>query len=1095
MAVWRMWGPGAGDGGGGGGSAAAGTGGAAAGSATAESANEKARLHLSERLAAAAAEAASVQSGYENTAAFAAGGGGELPASLPYTATAAARPFSAVGYRQSVPSIGLSSQSSSATATPLYSPEDWSRHLPPVATPSLSFATPPSASAASSPSAQRLAEFHFAGAGSGGAVSGAGGGSQGQWQPHSSASPLFAQPYLPSSSTSSPFLPSPAAPRGSLLPSSHSSHSSPYSASPSLLSPSSSSVSRDEDIWAMEVAKINRQAARQQYAAQHQQQQHSSTPDPFVGSSVPAAGLSASSSSLSAAAVPAVPLGPPISRASSAQSKLLSLLSRSEDEALKRQQQYFRQPPRRYQPQQPPLHVEQSMPHQQSPAPLARQLSPQQQYQQRRGSESVVQYGSTGSEQPAASMFAAPRRVSPSAVFDAPPPSQSRSSSTPQTQAQAQTQTGSGLMAVAGGIESGKFAYGKKPVTARSPSPRSISASQPFQPRESYSGLASFPSYAYSPPHPMEQQRPHSYSSMADPLAMQQLQRTTLLTAPLEPPPSLSGLRSAPLSPTSAEVAAAANAYLMSETEQSTAEHSALSSFLTRGPQPQQHAAAAHSFDWPLSQQQQQQLLAVEQRLYPAYGMSQVQSVAVHHILADQAEQSQQQQQQRREQQGPQFPSSGQPMPATAPVSVAQPRLSQQLGRHSPVPSLLPSHFNPPVNPLAPPASVFSASSASSTPSASSLSPFAALQVLAASGVIQPASQPLTGYEAAAPATAGLGGQAATDPVIGSMFTDAQLQHLLLLQQQHLQQQHQQQQRQQQPAAPSVELPFFTQSRPPWLLGQSFNQSDFSPEPTAFRHRSFIAVGGMASEAEARVKEEEDDAEMERLLAQQMQQQQQQQQLQQRQHQPQVQLQSAAKLEPHSHPVYQLAGSSASEEQRQQQEQRYYVPAPSPTLGVPSDLSLLPPVFSSSAPDAPRFSSSSASSEPTAQLEGELGAVGYAGTADDVARRQSFQSSGLGGSIPTFSSTPSDQRLPPQPSSVFSSQTNPLVPSSASSPSNVGPSTKRRAAGAVSSAELWVCPFNCNKVNAHPALLLTSLASRPCNVTMTLTALSRVLVR
>ena len=1033
MAARRMWSAGAGAGGSG-----AGGGGASSSSETAEdvaAANEKALLHLSEQQAAAAA-AHSLFGRMPGVAAGAGSGGGSSGAPPVTPATA---PFSALGYRQS---IAYSLSSTPAAATPLYSPEEWSRHLPTLSTHSLSFSTPPGVPSASSPSAQALADFHFTGSGSGGVAGTAAGGAgqAGQWQPQPSAAPPYALPLAPSSSTSPAFVLSPAAPRGA-LPHPHSSQSSPYSASPSMLSPSSSSVSRDEDIWAMEVANINRQAAMQLYVKQQQQQQQlqeqerAATTSPFLDPSV-----SAATSSFPTAS----PLGPPSSRASSAQSKLLSLLSRTEDEALKRQQQQYQQA-RHYQQQQQKQHSpgQQQMeqpPHQQSSAAPSQPM-PSQHYQPRRGSDRVGQYSE--SEQQVGSMrVAAGRRPIPSSMalqFDAPPPPQTRSSSTPQP--------GRGEMSAGGSTpaaEPAVLSYAKKPLTARSPSPRSISASQPFQPRESFSGFSSFPPLAF-PTQPIEQQQQqtsHLYTAHDELLLQQQQQQQQQSTLP----------PSAPLSPTPAEVAAAASRYLISETEPSTAEHSPLSSFMSSARQQlqqQQHQqqAAAHSFDWPPSQLQQP--VAIEQTGYPSHGLSQVQSVTVHHILADQAEQ------QHREPPLP-FPSAVQPLLATA---AGQPLPPHSVSRRSPSPHatlLSPSQlvlphapYSPSINPLAPPHSIFSvtsASSAASSASSSSLLPFGAMQELSAAGVAPP-SQPQPTFDAAVLPIGG-GGQSSSETAVGSFYRD------MALHQQH-------QQQLQHSSVASAELPFISPSRLPWLSAAPFGQSDLSSELSALRHRSFIAVG-LASEAEARVKAEEDDAEMERMMSQQMQQQQQ-------QEQPsQVQSQTTVKMEPGTYPVYHTAGLSASGEQQyqqqqqqhhqqhhhqQQQQQRYYVPAPSPTLGVPSDLPHSTPVFSSSVSDVARFSSSVPPSEPHAAQGGEQAAVHYAGMQSDAALL-SYQLSRVSGPIPTFSSSLSSDRMLPSHPSSFVSQATALRP----------PSSKRRATGAVSSAELWLCPFNCSKV-------------------------------
>ena len=1028
MALWRMWGAGRAAGrdsdagrsgsssgsGMGGGSAA--TGRAAGGSSATEdvtSATEKARLHFSEQQAAAAA----AQSPYSATAGVSTAGSAPL-AVLPPT-----RSFSATGYRQSAQSIALSSSSSSAAATPLYSPQDWTRHLPLLATHSLEVSTPSSLSSASSPTARSLADLHFAAAGSGGSVGGVStaGVESGQWQPQSSASSPFAPPFPPATFFSAP---STAAPRG-VLP--LSSHSSPYSASPSNLSPTSS-VSRDEDVWALEVAKINRQAAQQQYAAQQQQQQR-----------------------LSATSVPAVPLGPPVSRPSSAQSKLFSLLSRTEDEVLKRQQHQQYQPTRHQQ-----LQSQQSVgqpPYQQS-VPSS-EASPQQ--SQRRGSARHSQYGVASVEQ-VASLRSSPtlHRASPaSLLFTAPPPPQSRSSSTPQSQ------TRSGAMSVRGAAptsESATLTFGKKLVTARSPSPRTLSANQPFQPRESFSG---FPSFAYTP-LPIEPQQSHRYS-MSDTLSVQpQHQRQPpLLPATLEPPSFLSGPRSAPLSPTSAEVAAAASAYLISEQEPQT-EHPTLASFLSSA----QQQPATHTFDWHSSQQQQQQRSSMEQRDFPPYGLSQVQSVTVHHILADRPKEQQYQKQQQREQ-SVLFSSTAGPLLAASSVSSAQSHLSPPTARRSPSPHI-PLHssfqaeasrlpFNPATNPLARPVNFYSASASSSAPS---LPPFPTFQLLSAAGVM-PSSHSQPSYEGAVSATSGVSGRVVSisGASAGPMYADMQ---------------QQQQQQAQQSSVPSAEFPFFSHSRLPWLSGAALPPFDFPPELAA-RHRSFIAVG-LPSEAEARVKAEEDDAEMERILAQQ-----QRQQLE-RESPPQSQL--AAKSESGVYQqVYHPAGSSASAVQQQ----RYYVPAPSPALGLTSDLPLSTPVFSSSM--------SPSATTGNIQVRGERPALEYAAALVSEAGQQRYQLSGLSSSIPAFSSSmSSDPRLPAH-SNPFHSHgsalPSALPTSSVSSLSAATASTKRRAAGAVSTAELWVCPFNCNKVgrrvspaqspttSTQPAIVSTAQLTSP----------------
>ena len=996
-----MWGAGAGPGG--------------KGSSAADEAGvagDKARLLLAEQHSAAVAAGSLLG----DTAATA-GAGGTPPTGTPSMAT----PFSAIGYRQLSPSLGYSSASSSASATPIYSPEDWARHLPALTTSAAahsarSFAGQPSDTAASSPAtAQRVADFHFAPPGS---RDGEGGmfaaalvgeaavpGSGPLWQPRLG----FAESFPPSLSASPDYL-SAAARRG--LPPSASSHSSPYSASPPLLSPRAASQPHDEDVWALEVAKINRQAAIQQYLqrqqqlVQEQQQQRSGGLGLRMDASLAAALGPTSASPVPTGLQPALPLGPPLNRPSSAQSKLLGLLSRSEDEALKRQQQFLY-------PRQLP------QPEQSSGAPphstLVSPASPSVSHRQRRVSDRTVQYDA-GDVHATPMRFAAPAlRTSPSLMpFNAPPPIQSRSSSTPQT--------GSGrapMPSASPVVESAGFAFGAKPVAARSPSPRTVSASQPFQPRESFSTLASLPtSYASLPA--AEQQR---YGS-TDPRLLH-FQRPFL---------SSSDPRSAPLSPTSAEVAAAASAYLTDPMESIT-DTAALAPFLAARQQQQQARAGPQPFDWPPQQSESSSV----HTFFSEQALSEVQSVAVQHILADRAAQQQSQQQQQQLEQrnsSEAFPSSVLALAAPSQQSAFGEPPSHPAQRPLPLShssraerNFLPLHAFAESSALTSP-SVLSVSSAASTASsASSLSQLAALQLLAAAGVLPSFAQAQAVYEAAAQASPA----PAFEPPLASPYADFQ----------------------QQQQAQSAESPYFSAARLPWLSGYPFAQSDAPTELSSQRHRSFV-VGAGGSEAEARVKEAEDTAELERLVAQHRRQQQQ---------QSQAERYELAGFQPGGYqPTYYFQpgqlGASA-EQQRQQQQQAYvelqrqqgfYVPAPSPTLGLPSDLPASTPVFSSSLRDVPRFSSDVEAAASTARPA--EGSMEYAALLSREAGQSAYASSELSSAIPTFSSSmPSDS---PRPSSLAQSRQS--VPSAASS-------TKRRAAGPVSSAELWVCPFNCDKVS------------------------------
>ena len=969
MAARRMWGVDKRDAAVAGGSASTGSAGAVPVTEGAASAIEKARRHLAEQHAAAAAAAASTAIG----ASLAAGS----PNAPPTGSGSSAAHLSTAGYRQPVSTT--SSSSSSATATPLYSPNDWSRHLPTL-THDLSFSSPPTLSSLPSPSRRAMAELYFAGAAGSGVDAES---AVGQWQsaPSSTHSPFPSFPLIASSSLPPSAASSSVAARSSVGVIEQHQHQSAYSSphsSPPVLSPSSASAGRDvDDIWAVEVAKINRQTPAQHYSLQQQRQQRSPTAAAFTGREFPA--------STPSAALSAVPLGPPVPRPSSAQSKLLSVLSqsRSEDEAIKWQQLYHQQMRQQQQQQQqqqqliqtqsqslqqrqrPPLHEEQYQQHpaqhsqqQHQPVPIHTSHSVQLQHQQqsrpqRRSSDRLTGSASPASEpqQPTPVIrFAPHRRTSPSPLpllFTAPPPAQSRASSTPQT--------GSSLSAVAAtapSTDSSSPSFSKKLLIVRSPSPRSASANQPFQPRESFSGLGSTQAFQY-PTQASEQQSQHPthYYSTADTIAIyQQQQQQQQQTAATQAASSAVDLR--------AEAARAALAYLTSETDQqSNAEQrAAISAFLSTAEQQTAAAAADSSFVWPQSQhQQQQQQQRAQQTGYPAAGMSQVQSVTVHHILADRTTHQQQQS----------LPFSSTQLGAE-PVSVGQADLSHFVGGRS-LPSHIPPHL--PLQHAGPPhipynaltgQSEFAARPSSAASSSSVISPLVAFQILSAAGVLSSPSQVAAyqGLLSAADAVPGVANAAA-----GSLYADMHLQQQQI---QHMQQQRQaaaagqqqveldhQLQSQHSASAPSAETPFsshfqsqsqsHSQSRLPWSSGYPLPQSALSSDAlsSAHRHRSFSA--GMPNEAEARVKAEEDDAEMERLLALRVQQQQQQQQ-QHFQHQHQRQQQEQQYFE---------------QQQQQQQHDRYYAPAPSPALGLPSDLSLsAPPIFSSNEADIPHFAAS-----------------------------------------------------------------------------------------------------------------------------------------